>query len=529
MRAMPPATPNCATAVGENTLPAALLRGAAFPHPVRDLRVIETALSWIILTGDYAYKVKKPLHNDFVDASTLDRRHFLCREELRLNQRYSERLYLDVVQIGTGPQGLQLDSGDQPIEYAVRMRQFDVSHELAHALGQQRVSIQEMENFGRDLARLHSKASTSLPDMTFGTPRTIEQQILANFVPLREALRNDVQGTRNLVELERWTRSRLRALRSLLSLRVAGNCIRECHGDLHAGNVLQWEGRWRPFDCLEFDPALRWIDVISDVAFIFMDLGARDRPDLAYALLNAYLDESGDYEGVQLLPLYAVYRALVRAKVASLVSQPGQLQRYLAAATVLAEQPRAALILMHGMSASGKSWLSGELARTLPGIRIRSDRERQRYPATPAGSLCGGTPKSGRYAPQRVLATYHRLRFCAECALAAGFIAVVDATFLQRSRRREFEVLADRQGCMLLIVACEAPLPVLEQRLHDRRVQTADLSEATADVLAAQWSDRKAFDASERRYVIFLDSTSPDFISHAITAVRARLSSSTTP
>ena len=525
---MAPPTPDRA-AVSDANLPAALLRGAAFPHPVGALRLIETALSWIVLTGDYAYKVKKPLHNDFVDASTLERRHFLCQEELRLNQRYSQGLYLDVVHIGIGPEGPKLAGGDRPIEYAIRMRQFDVSHELAHALGQQRVSIQEMENFGRDLAGLHLHASASVPNATFGTASIIEQQILANFAPLYQALRNDVQGTKSLAELECWIRSRLRVLRSLLSLRVSGNCIRECHGDLHAGNILHWDGQWRPFDCLEFDPALRWIDVISDVAFIFMDLGARDRPDLAYALLNAYLDESGDYEGVQLLPLYAVYRALVRAKVASLVSQPSQLQRYLATAIALARQHSAALILMHGVSASGKSWLSGELARALPAVRIRSDRERQRYAANPAGSVSGGMLDSGRYVPQRVLSTYHRLRFCAECALAAGYLAVVDATFLQRARRREFEVLADRQGCVLLIVACEAPLSVLRQRLHDRRVHGRDLSEATADVLAAQWRNRQAFDEREQGYVISLDSVSPDFIAGAIAAVRARLPSMANP
>jgi uncharacterized protein len=495
----------------DQQLPTALLNADAFPHAVQSLRLIETALSWVILTGEYAYKIKKPLHTDFIDASSLERRHFLCQQELQLNQRFSQGLYQKVAAIGVDERGVGFDRGERPIEYAVQMRQFEESQVLLSALSHSRVRDAEMSQFGADLARVHRCAYSTPPCSTYGTEALIEAQILANFSPLRTALQAESAALRCLDALESWTRTALRQSHCWLALRRSHGYVRECHGDLHTGNVVHWHGRWQPFDCLEFDPALRWIDVISDIAFLFMDLHARERSDLGYALLNAYLEHSGDYEGLRLLPLYGVYRALVRAKVAALSQQVPEVHRYLRVAQAIADTQPGALILMHGVTASGKSALSAQLAQALLAIRIRSDRERHRMDSDQAP-----------YSPRAVLTTYRRLRFCADSTLAAGYSAIVDATFLERSRRGEFETLARQRDCPLIVVSCEAPLAVLEQRLRERQVRGDDPSEATAEVLAAQWHDLQPLDAAEHTHVVVVDTTSARSVAVGIEAVRAR-------
>ena len=494
----------------EQPLPTALLKADAFPHAVQPLRLIETALSWVILTGEYAYKIKKPLHTDFVDASSLERRHFLCRQELQLNQRFSQGLYLRVAAIGIDERGMGIDRGEHAIEYAVQMRQFEESQVLASALSHSSVSPAEMCQFGADLARVHRDASAAPPCPTYGTGALIQAQILANFSPLRTALQTDSVASRCLDVLEGWIHTALDQSQCSMASRRSHGYVRECHGDLHAGNVVHWNGRWQPFDCLEFDPALRWIDVISDVAFLFMDLHARERPALGYAALNGYLEHSGDYEGLPLLPLYCVYRALVRAKVAALSQQFSEVHRYLRVAQAMAGTQHGVLILMHGVTASGKSVLSAQLALELPAIRIRSDRERRRIE-------CNQTPYSAN-AMQR---TYRRLQSCAQSTLDAGYSAIIDATFLERSRRLEFEMLAQQRHSPLIVVSCEAPLKVLEQRLRERQVRGNDPSEATADVLAAQWHHRQPFDTAERTHVVVIDTTSAQSVTSGIEAVCA--------
>ena len=179
----PAAVPLPTAAAGQ--FPDALLCTQAFPEAVPAPCLIETALSWVILAGDCAYKIKKPLHNDFIDASSVERRLFLCTEELRLNQRYSHGLYLDVVQIGCDETGIGFGRGRTAIDYAVRMRQFDPAMELTRALNERRVTTEEMGQFGTALARLHRGAPSAIPDASYGTAATLEEQIFANFAPLR--------------------------------------------------------------------------------------------------------------------------------------------------------------------------------------------------------------------------------------------------------------------------------------------------------------------------------------------------------
>jgi len=485
---------------------AARLGPSSFPHPVDRLERRETAISELVLTGAYVYKIKKPVLLAYLDASTLERRHFLCQEELRLNRRFAPDLYLDVVPIAEQQGGLMVGAAQPAIEYAVRMRQFSQSEELARRLSDAEVSAAEMAGLGTRLGEWHETAPAAL-DQPYGSHALVSSQVLGNFA--RDA--QDAADEPRLAALAAWSREQLSRLQPLIESRRRDGRVRECHGDLHAGNVVRWQGEWLPFDCLEFDPRLRWIDVISDVAFLFMDLLSHERADLAFAFLSAWLERTGDYGALPLLRFYAVYRALVRAKVDKLTNDRQRRQQRIATAEQLTQSASAALMLMHGLSGSGKSWLSTRLVPALAAVRVRSDVERLR--------LCG----SGAHSAQADEATYRRLEECAAAALDAGLRMIVDATFLQAARREAYLRLSRSRHCPLLIIDCYAPAEVLEARIVARSREAHDPSEADVAVLRRQLATAQTLQFPAGDGVIRADTSSADVVAATVAQVQARL------
>lgn len=481
---------------------------ASFPHPVERLELHETAISWLVLTGRYVYKLKKPLHLEYLDAATLERRHFLCDEELRLNRRFAPELYLDVLPISETADYPVIGDARHPIDYAVRMRQFERSEELSERLRAGTVASADMASLGARLAGWHDRAAVAR-EGDFGSLALVRSQVLGNFAALRVHARG--AEARRLESMEAWCRAQLQRLAPLIDARQRDGRVRECHGDLHAGNVVHWQAQWLPFDCLEFEPRLRWIDVMSDVAFLFMDLSSGDHADLAFAFLSAWLEQTGDYAGLPLLSLYGVYRALVRAKVDALAGARQRQHRRIAAAQRLQQERRPALILMHGVSGSGKSWLSGQLVAALGAVRVRSDLERRRLLGE--GAHCAAADD----------ATYRRLYECAESALAAGLPVILDATFLEPLRRQPYRELSRRSSCPLLLIDCQAPLPLLESRIAQRRRESQDPSEADLAVLHAQLAAQHSVQGEERAAMLSVDTSAPAALERLIDEARARL------
>jgi predicted kinase len=284
--------------------------------------------------------------------------------------------------------------------------------------------------------------------------------------------------------------------------------VRECHGDLHAANIVRWEGHLTPFDCLEFDPSLRFIDVMSDIAFLYMDLKSYQRKDLASQLLSSYLEATGDYAGVHTLAFHAVYRALVRAMVDALSAEQrpadahALTERFLARTRTAVEftsPPRPALYIMHGASGSGKSWLSARLVPMLGAIRMRSDLERKRM----------GLGNAERYAPQARERVYRHLVDCAETSLAAGLCTIVDASFLNLADRLAFRALAARRQVGFSIIACMADKAELIRRIGAR--SALDPSDADVTVLETQLDRMEALTPEEEACVIRIDTTASDW------------------
>ena len=485
-----------------------LLRPDAFPHPVALLELRETLISWIILTGEFAYKIKKPVRLDYLDAATLSRREYLCREELRLNQRLAPEIYLDVVPIGRSATGLRVNAEGPPAEFAVRMREFAEDQLLHELLGASAVTAAELATLGRSLAAFHSQAALALLKPPDSYPDRIRRTVNRNLASLAF---EEQPMARIRDALAEWMVAMLQNLAGEFRLRESERRIRECHGDLHARNVVRFAGRLTPFDCLEFDRELRETDVMNDTAFLVMDLVAHARRDLAVAFLDAYLEDGGDYRGLRLLRFYAVHRALVRAMVDLFGArqagpQSEELRRRLEArlrtAMTFLQPVRPTLILMHGASGSGKSWLSERLAAALPAIRLRSDRERKRLPGLAAGQ--------DLYAPAVSQRVYAHLADCARSCLEAGLHTIVDATFLSAEERRAFQRLGAELQVDFAILACTCDEALMYERVRTRLAQRRDPSDATPDVLARQLAHMAAFEDQERAHVIALDTSASD-------------------
>lgn len=495
----------------------AQLRDARFSHPTRDIRVRETHLSYVVLTGDFAYKIKKAIKLDFIDTTSLEQRRTLCEAEVRLNRRYAPDLYLGVVPVSKLDEQLVFDNPDAVVEYAVQMRQFDTDAELQALLSHDRVQADDFATLADRVAKAHREADTysaSFPAGTDAYRRKARENVesVIERAPLIDAA--DLAA-----ELQQWTATRLDTQLDGLHERERNGFIRECHGDLHTGNILRWRDALAPFDCLEFDPQLRFIDVLSDAAFLVMDLIDRGRADFAFVFLSRYLERTGDYSGITLLPDYLVYRALIRAKVEliSLQQHPDEAEPATRARSLLetargfARSSTPTLIVMHGASGSGKSWLSEQLVPVLPAVRIRSDLERKRIAGL--DPFAHGAPPDERiYTLEFNERTYEHLRECARACLRAGLHTIVDAAFLKQRERDAFARLAQREDARVLIVSCTADRVTLEQRIAARRDARNDPSDADERVLHRQLETMEPIAAHERAYTLFVNTQDADAI-----------------
>lgn len=492
------------------SIAAALVRAGRFPHPADDLECIETHASWVILAGEYAYKIKKPLDLGFLDYSTPERRRAMCEEELRLNRRTAPEIYEEVVGV-YGGDDTHIGPLEGASEFAVRMRRFDQSGLFARLLGDGTLGGQHMEAVARHVADFHAAAAVARPGEGFGTAEAVIFPVQQNFDQMRELV-SDAALLERIGRLEAWSAGESRRLSAIFDARLAGGFVRECHGDLHLANIVWLEGRARLFDGIEFNPQLRWNDVMADVAFLVMDCEARGRADLANGFLNAWLETCGDYEGLALLTYYVVYRAMVRAKVAAIrMGQASgeaaqaccdELALYLDYALARIDAAAPALWIASGPSGAGKSRNGRVLVERCGAIRIRSDVERKRLAGLKADERATAAVGEGLYSAQMSERTYARLRRIVGAVVAAGRPALVDATFLRRAQRDDFLALAGELGVPFALLAFDAPPEVLRDRVARRAAEGLDAADADVAVLEHQLATREPIGADEQAVLI---------------------------
>jgi aminoglycoside phosphotransferase family enzyme/predicted kinase len=475
----------------QQQLISALLDPHGSPLGPHRIHLIETHISWVLLAGRFAYKIKKAVDLKFLDFTTLESRKFYCDEEIRLNRRLARQIYLDVLPIGGSPEHPMLDQ--QPaIEYAVRMRRFASAKLMDKLLDRGLVTPQHMDNLAATLARFHASLPPAPPGSAHGTAASIRAAAMQNFGQLHPLLPGE-EDRKESSHVGQLTETEYAACESTFNERHAQGFVRECHGDLHLGNIALIGGEPVPFDGIEFNADLRWLDVMNEAAFPVMDLLQHGQPGLAFRFLNAYLEATGDYAGIATLRFYLAYHAMVRAKVEAIrASQPGvsgrartrdfnACRRYLALARQCLAQRHPALIITHGLPGSGKTTLAQMALERLGAIRIRSDVERKRlFGLAPLADSRGHADIYSMNATRR---TYARLHELARIVIAAGFPVIVDAAFLKRGERERFRQLAQEMNAPFAIAATSAPDATLRARIAARHAGARDASEADESVL----------------------------------------------
>jgi aminoglycoside phosphotransferase family enzyme/predicted kinase len=490
----------------------AMLRPEFYPHATAEICLLQTHASFVVLTGPYAYKLKKPVDFGFLDYTTLEKRKHFCLEELRLNKRFSPELYLDVLSVQQQAGGFGLGDLDATgvTDFCLRMRQFDQADLLNRRITEGRIELADLETFTANLAELHRTAPVHTEVDGAGRVRRVVQD---NF-PVLCKFAGSFFSQSEIDRLEADCMHRLEASGELISARARGGRFRECHGDLHTGNVAYVDGTLHAFDAIEFNERFRIIDVLAEVAFWVMDLEALGLPEEANRCLNIYLEESGDWDGAPLLPLYLIYRALVRAKIGALTAADEKLtekersreeekaKRYFELACRFLDRfspGKSALAIMFGLSGSGKSTVARRLAEERGAIQIRSDAVRKHLAGVP---LRGRPADKDIYTLQYTEKTFRRMGELAGQALEAGISIVLDGRYARRDERDAARAVAEKAAVPFEMHVCEAPPEELHRRLASRQ---GDVSDATAELLERQAANTEPLAEEELRWVVRTD------------------------
>ena len=499
---------------------AALQRPDAFDHPTTAFALCETHISWVLLTGPFAYKFKKPVDFGFLDYTTLEKRKFYCAEELRLNKRLAPSLYDSVVPLqGNLEQPVVGKPGTAGFEYAVRMHQFAAADRLDAVLERAELTMADIDDLARRIASYHQAAPRVALASPLGTAALVQQAISDNFTTITATGRLDPAWQETFEAVAAWSAEQGSRLADLIEERRRRGMVRELHGDMHLGNMARFKGEIVIFDGIEFSESLRWIDCMSEIAFLFMDLTARGAPGFAWRVLSRYLEASGDYAGLAVFWYFACYRAMVRAKIAALSDDEGaraRLGQYLHLASWFTQTRRPFLLLMHGLSGCGKSHLATQLIAALQLLQVRSDVERKR--------LAGIDPlqhgAAGLYSEAMNRRTYEHLLQIAATALQSGCSVCLDAAFLRSADRREATALAQRLGIPWLILSLHAPREVLRTRLAARH---GDPSDADMHVLDLQLASVEPLSALEQAHALTIETTKEEPILELAERIRQHL------
>ncbi|WP_255398893.1 bifunctional aminoglycoside phosphotransferase/ATP-binding protein [Nitrosovibrio sp. Nv6] len=495
----------------QNRLIKALMDCSRYPHAARSVRLAETHISCVLLAGRYAYKIKKPVDLGFLNFTSLASRRYYCDEEIRLNRRLAPKIYLDVIPIGGTPE--RPEFGALPaIEYAIRMRRFPASGQFDRLAAHNKILPEHIDSLAFKIADFHNALPVTEAASAFGSPDVIYSAVAQTLDRLQAALKGS-KDEGSVAALRHASEKEYAGCKKHFVHRHAQGFIRECHGDLHLGNIALIDGQPVPFDGIEFDPALRWIDVMSEVAFTVMDLLHYKRADLAYRFLNGYLEVTGDYDGVSVLRFYIVYRAAVRAMVNAIRARQTSLSKrvkaeglarcrsFLALAVERVGYYQPGLVITHGLPGSGKTTFAQAALEQLQAIRIRSDVERKRlFGLAPLAD--SSTHASSIYSADATRRTYARLLELAKGLLTAGMPVIVDAAFLNQNEREHFRQLAHELAAPFAIASMKSSTATLRSRIMQRQSQSNDASEADLAVLELLQEKQEALSAQERAVTV---------------------------
>lgn len=498
----------------------ALKNTSIYPHMATDIEVVETHLSWVLLTGPFAYKIKKPLALGFQDFTTLDKRKKYCELEVEFNKALAPDIYIETVAIYGSPASPSFTPHGPVLEYAVKMNEFSQDNLLSVFAKQNKLSKRHIQSIAKSLALFHAQTEKCQPELPFGSPDAVFADVMDNFRALKGlAIAPSLKAL--VEEIEEATKNVSTLLRAPILARKQAGYVRACHGDLHLGNIVMQKNEPVIFDCIEFNESFRYTDVMNDVAFLAMDLDHAGKSDLAAIFINSYFEQSGDFQGAQLLRFYQCYRAMVRAKVSALFIEQlatedpkraalqDDLHAFLTLAKHYTVSTKPELMIMMGPSGSGKTLYSEELVTQQQAIRLRSDVIRKQLFGLDPTTKSTASQKEALYSTETTLHLYQHLQKVANLLISYGFSVIIDATCLQEWQRALFIDIAKKAQIDFEIFLFICPVEVLEQRLIARATQN-DASDADAEILGKQIDEAEPLTEEEEEFTTFISTDTID-------------------
>jgi hypothetical protein len=495
----------------------ALLEPKAYPEVTKRIELIQTQMSFVFLTDDYVYKVKKPVNLGYLDYTTLGKRHFYCQREVELNRRLCPEVYLGVVPITRDRGAIWVAGKGKIIEHAVKMRRLPQEAMMDVLLAKNQVSPEMLTRVAQKLVAFHQKAKTNANISAFGDINAITQNAEENFTQTEKYIGKTISKEK-YQRIKRYTEGFIKKNTPLFRKRIKEGKIRDCHGDLHAAHICFTNGICI-YDCIEFNDRFRYCDVASEVAFLAMDLDHYGRADLARSFVSAYLAESRDTELRKLLNFYQCYRAYVRGKVESFKLDdpyiaPAEKRHTLEIASSYFDlansyiRSRPVLFITTGLVGTGKTFLAQALAKRLGLVVISSDVTRKKLASIPITEHRFEEFDTGIYSPEFSRKTYDKIFSEAKAILSDGGSVILDASFIKAEERLKAKGLAEEMDADFLIIECTLDEESIKQRLAQRREQ-----ETTSD---GRWEiyqpQKKAFDpvieVSSQKHAI-IDTSKP--------------------
>ena len=501
---------------------AAMLRPDFYAHRPAEVTLVQSHISYVLLAGERVYKVKKPVRFTFLDFSTLERRRHFCHEEVRLNRRLAPDVYLGVlaVRADDGIYRLTHDGDAAALEYVIEMRRLPAARMLDQLLERNAVTPAMIDGIADRLADFHRQADAGPAVTANGDAANVAAVLEDNYANARQ-FRDVTISARDDDAIQRFSRRFLQTHADLFRQRQVQQRIRDCHGDLHSEHIC-CSDPLVIFDCIEFNAQFRYCDVASEMAFLAMDLDYHERSDMAVQLINRYAASAHDPDLPPLVPFYACYRAYVRGKVDSLkVLEPEVTAREREAARESARRHFAlayrytwayspALVVIAGLSGTGKSAVAAALHARIGFVHINSDMVRKRLAGVPVDAPARPSAyDAGIYAPELSVRTYQTMLDEAASALAAGRGTILDATFQLRTGRDAARALAQRHGVPFLLVECRCEEAEVRRRLQRRVEKGRGASDADWNVYVEQRRRFEAVAADEEADHLVLDTEAP--------------------
>lgn len=489
--------------------------------------MLQTQMSFLFLTGDYVYKVKKPVDLGYLDYTTLEKRHFYCQQELILNKRLCPTVYLAVVPIA-GKEGVILIEGEgKIIEYAVKMRQLSEERMMDKLLPKGQVSPEMIREVAQKLADFHRKAETSPEISTYGDLPTIITNTEENFAQTQKYICVSL-SSEQYQAIETYTHDFIERNTPLFHKRVKEGKIRDCHGDLHAAHIC-FADDIHIYDCIEFNDRFRYCDIASEIAFLAMDLDRYRRADLSQHFITAYVEESADEELLELLNFYKCYRAYVRGKVESFKLDDPYISEeekkevlsiarhyFELAHSYIGRSP--ILIAFAGLMGTGKTTIAQALGERLEIPVISSDAIRKRLANIPATQHRFEEFKSGIYSEEFSRRTYEEMLAEAKRVLSKRKSAIVDASFKKAVERQKARLLAEEMGASFLTIECVLDEETTKQRL-EQRLNEGSISDGRWEIYQKQESEfENITEIPTHQHMVINTSQTPDKIVGSILA-----------